>query len=318
MSVLIVFCSSCVNPIMPLEKVVLSSWPSYGKNSGFYLAIDRGYFEDEGIQLVIQDSFQNAMLLLESGDAQLTQVLCSSALSAIEQGGDYRIVAIRDAIIPVGTISLKSEAIRTPADYEGKLWGHSESFSPELAILPALAERSSFDPDSVDIVHLEFPARLPALLNGDVDFISAWWGSGYPPQLLAARQQGIEIDFLRWSDFGIDAYGECLVARNDWLISSPVAAAGFFAAADRGFRDAIADPESAVNATIRLNPSQEDQKAVIALSWEQSEDLVYDSKSLVQKLFWIDANRLLETRRLILGDTSNSPIEETFTNEFLP
>lgn len=313
----VIVLSSCIAIQPSIRKVSLSSWPSYGKNSGFYLALERGHYSSRDVDFRLIDSLQNALLPLETGDAEVAQVLCSAALAAIEQGADYRIIAIRDAVLPVGTISLTSSGIKTPSDYERKRWGHSETFSPERALLPALAQNTGFDPNTVRLIHLEFPARLPALLKGEVDFISAWWGSGYPPQLIAARKQNIELDFIRWSDYDIDIYGECLVARNDWLKSSPSVARAFLEATQQGFEEAMTDPNSAIKAVIAQNPDQVGQEEVIALAWEQSQDLINDEQTMTHGLFWIDEAKLSNTRKLILGLATKVPIERTYTNEFL-
>jgi len=310
--------ASCISARSPTQKVALSSWPSYGKNSGFYLAMDRGYFSDNLVSFKLIDSFQDALLPLKTGEAEVAQVLCSEALTAIDQGARYHIIAIRDAIFPVGTISLPTSGIKSPSDYEGKIWGHSETFSPEKAILPALAKKTGFDPKTVRLIHIEFPARLPALLKGEVDFISAWWGSGYPPQLIAAYKQNVELNFIRWSDYGIDIYGECLVARNEWLETSPSTVRAFLTAATKGFEQAIADPDAAVKAVIAQNPNQAGQEEVIRLAWKQSQDLIYDEHTRNHGMFWIDKEKLSRTRSLILGEKLEKPIETTYLNDFIP
>ena len=156
-------------------EVRLSTWPSHGKNAGFYLAERRGYYSDQGLTFSFVTSFQHTLIPLEAGDAEIAQVLCSDALKVINNGADYIIVGVRDAQFPVGTISLRELAIQTPEDYANRTWGHSAGFSPEMAVLPWIARQRGFDVDSVKVIHLDFPARLPALLRREVDFISAWW-----------------------------------------------------------------------------------------------------------------------------------------------
>jgi NitT/TauT family transport system substrate-binding protein len=299
--------------------VRLSSWPSFGKNAGFDLANQRGYFQDEGIDFDLITSYQQAALVpLSAGEVEVAQMLCSDALNAIEQGGELRVIGVRDAKFPVGTVSLATSNIRTPADYAGKRWGHNVGNSPEQKLLPTLAAQTGFDPTTVKLVHVDYPAQLGALIQGQIDFVSAWWGSGYPEMLLAARDQGVELRFIRWSDYGIDVYGECLVARVDWLDEHPDLAKAFLSSAVKGFLDSQSEPDAAVDAVIASNADQSEQREAIKLQVIQSMELVNDEYVDQHGLFSISGEKLSRTRDAILGMTTKVAIENTFTNEYLP
>jgi NitT/TauT family transport system substrate-binding protein len=315
MSVFLFFCVS--NRVTGQELIRFVSFPSFGKNSPIYLAKHRGYFASVGLAVEVVHSFQDAVLPVAAKKAEIANVLCTEALEAIQQTRAYQIIAARDAMLPVGTLSLENSSIKSPTDYHGKLWGHSQGWSPEKAILPIIAKRTNLDPTSVRIIHLEFAARLPALITGEVHFISAWWGSGYPPLKIAAQKRGIDLRFIRWSDYDIDLYGNCLLARKDWLEAKPNAIKGFLNGLVRGFEEAIANPTAAIEAVIAQNPNQSSEREVLFLSWQQSTELVFDKYSRSQGMFAIEESKLARTRDIL--DIKNPlPIVQTYTNSYLP
>ena len=308
--------AACQAPIT--RAVHLVTFPSHGKNIGFDVALERGYFRDEGIEVTMSNAFENALAMLDGGRADIAQMLCVRAMQAMEQGARHRIIAVRDAVLPIGTISLPAAAINTPADYAGKRWGEGAEFGVERMAMRRLGELTGFDPAAVRLVNMEYRVRLPALLAGNIDFVSAWWASGYPAQLIAARREGVSLRFLRWSDYGLDGYGDCLVARQRWLDNDPRAARAFLAAAARGFHDAIADPAAAVALLVARDASQRQQAEVITLAWAQAQDLLFDDQSRRHGLFWIAEDKLARTRQLFLGSDTRVPIGDTYSNDFQP
>lgn len=303
-----------------IENIRFATFPSYGKNAGFYLAQATGQYEKLGVQVEIVNTFQNTLTLLQSGDADISQALCSDAFSFNEQGADFVIVAVRDAKFPVGTVSLPGSGIRSPSDYVGKRWGMSIGFSPEQRLLPALGRRLGFDSETVEHVNVDFPSRLPALLTGQVDFISAWWGSGFAAQKIAAQSQGVDLSdtFIRWTDYGIDIYGECLTVREGSLRDDSKALSSFLKASIHGFNQALGAPAEAIEAIIQMSPDLQGEKEVIALQWEQSADLLFDDLNKDDGLFHIYPSKLARTRNLIVGTDLTRSLESSYTNSLIP
>jgi NitT/TauT family transport system substrate-binding protein len=84
------------------------------------------------------------------------------------------------------------------------------------------------------------------LLRNDVDAIAAFNVTSYSN--LAALKQDPEKDF-RWffySDLGIDLYSNCVMVSRTLAKERPQAVAGMVRAINRGVRDAIQNPDAAI------------------------------------------------------------------------
>jgi NitT/TauT family transport system substrate-binding protein len=300
------------------SQVRLVGWPWYGKNGGFYLAKARGYFERTHIGFAIRDAYQAPLAVLTAGEAEVAQVSTAEALRAIERGASVEIIAVRDAVLPVVFVALPASGVRTPRDCAGKRWGVSDANWMEKALLQMLAARTGFDGRSVRLIHVDTEVQLTTLMERKIDFIAAWWGSSLPQMLLAEHKFGVDLTVMRWSQYGVDTYGDCLVARTGWLQEQPQMASAFLSAAIRGFKDAIADPAAAVAAITKLYPDLVQFRDVIRMQATQAADLLYDSYSRVHGLFSIDRAKLARTRDASLGPGARAPLERAYTNAYLP
>jgi NitT/TauT family transport system substrate-binding protein len=300
-----------------LTPVRLSAFPSFGKDSFFYLAADAGFYREEGVDFAFQPTFIGAIPPVASGQSEVVEDLCSEIMRATIQGAPLRIIAARDATFPVGTISLTPSQIRTPTDYANKRWATAAGANPEITVLGYLGKLTGFDAGTVIVQNIPFNARVSALLAGQSDFASAWYGSGYPQYAHALKKANISFDFVRWSDYGVDSYGQCLAARESWLSENAEAARGFLRATVRGILAAISDPSAAVRATVKLNPNASLDPDVVAEQWSQAQELLYDQYSREHGLLTVSETKI--SRMVEMSELGKSTdVGRLFTNAYLP
>jgi NitT/TauT family transport system substrate-binding protein len=312
--------SSAAVPLGPRAgsppTVRLSTFPSYGKNSAFYVGIRRGYYRQAGIDFRVVPTFANQLTPLEARQVEIAQDLCSEVMRAIELGAPYVVIAKRDSIFPVGTFSLPRSRIRRPADYQGKRWGTSVGAAPEQYVLDTLGRKTGFDADSITIVNVPFQSRLAALVAGEVDFISGYYGSGYATFYLAAKAQGIDLDYIRWWPH-IRSYGQCLAARRDWLRRNGPAARAFLRATTRAFLYSLANPARAIDAAIALNPEEAQNRDVHLLGWRQARQIMWDSWSREHGLLSMSPRMIAATRAAAIPN-AKVPLSQVYTNAYIP
>jgi ABC-type nitrate/sulfonate/bicarbonate transport system substrate-binding protein len=219
-----------------------ATWPSLAKNVAIHLGRNR--FIEAGIDLKILSSLKNALDVMRSGEADVCQILFSSAIREIAAGGDYILIGIRDKVCPCGTLSLRDNHIVHPNAYANRTWGHTVNFSEDRFLMSQLADTFGFDIASIRVRDVPYPNRLAALIAKDVDFISAWWGTGYPDQILDAKADGISLDYVRWADFGLRTYGDCLLARRSWALSHRTLVESFLEIVSRTYFETLQDPET--------------------------------------------------------------------------
>jgi NitT/TauT family transport system substrate-binding protein len=83
------------------------------------------------------------------------------------------------------------------------------------------------------------------LAAGEVDAITAY-SYGAP---ITLRERGVpadDLNFMLMADYGLDLYGNAVLAAPKFLAEKPDAAKGFLRAYTRGLKDTIKDPAAAI------------------------------------------------------------------------
>lgn len=157
------------------EKITLAAtaWPA---SAPFYVAIEKGYFKDEGLDVMLR-TVMSGHLGLEavlSGELDMTASGESPIARAIINGKPVSVVAnvcnIEDAIF---IIARKDRGVSSPDDLRGKRIGVVATTAAHF-FLDTYFATSLIDPKDVQIVDLASDKQVSALLDGEVDAVSTW------------------------------------------------------------------------------------------------------------------------------------------------
>jgi ABC-type nitrate/sulfonate/bicarbonate transport system substrate-binding protein len=157
-------------------------------------AVDRGFFEQEGLDVTVQPSQGGAEAIpaLVSGDVQVAGSNAVSVLLATTQGLDLRIVAPGTFARPdedfSAIVAAKDGPIRGPQDLEGKrLAVNTLKNITEVTAREALA-KEGVDPSALRLIEVPFPEMAQAVAKGDVDAAFL-----IEPFLTAAKREGMRV-----------------------------------------------------------------------------------------------------------------------------
>jgi putative hydroxymethylpyrimidine transport system substrate-binding protein len=227
-------------------------WYPNANHAGLFLAQERGYYTDEGLQpefytpsdptTVLQTvgagrdafgiSYQTDLLLARAAGVPVTSIL------ALTQRPLQGIMVLEDS------------GITRPADLVGKTVGYPGIPSQE-AFLATMLVNDGASMDDVELVNIGFDL-VPGLVSGRVD---ASLGAFWTHEPILAAQEGFPTGMLRVDDWGVPPYYELiLVANEEDLASRSERIEGFLRATRRGYQDAIADPEAALAALQAASP----------------------------------------------------------------
>ncbi|MGV8895829.1 MAG: ABC transporter substrate-binding protein [Rhodoglobus sp.] len=158
----------------PITDISLQlQWLPQAQFAGYYVALDQGYFEEEGFDnvdiipsggdIVPQDA-------LVAGDVDFAVAWVPKVLGTLEATG-AELTDIAQVYQKSGTlqVSFKGDGLKDVADFEGKRIG-SWGFGNEWEIFAAMAA-DGLDASSVSITTQDF--SMNALLDGDVDAAQA-------------------------------------------------------------------------------------------------------------------------------------------------
>ena len=210
---------------------------------GFYVAYEKGYYEEEGIDLNIMsggsDIVSASQVGIGAADIGISNLY---GLLPYEEEG-YPIVEVGQ-VFQKGSIVLVSKAedgIKTPEDLKGKrigAWLGTADY-PIYSLLNKYGMDSSKD---VTMVSQDY--TMDALLNGEIDVASATLYNEYLI-LLESGYSEDDINVIDFSDYDCDMLEDAIICNTDWLADNEDLAEGFLRASMRGWADAVADPEAA-------------------------------------------------------------------------
>jgi putative hydroxymethylpyrimidine transport system substrate-binding protein len=214
-------------------------------HAGIYLALERDFDDAEGVTLTVQapSSSTDSVKLLLAGRAQFAILDIHDLALAREKGRD--IVGVMAVVQRPLAAVLAQPGIRRPRDLAGKRAGVTGLPSDD-AVLSSVVRGDGGNPAKVRKVSIGFQA-VAALLAHRVDAATAFWNA----EGVALQAQRPGIHQFKVDDFGAPPYPELvLCVTRQTLQDDRALVAATVRALRRGYEEAIADPESAVEALV--------------------------------------------------------------------
>ena len=217
-------------------------------HAGLYVAIERGYFRDAGLDVQPRVPSDPSAPIKEvaAGRVDLAISYEPEVLLARDQGLPVKAVA---AVVPTPLTSLiwlQGSGIRKVKDLRGKTVA-TAGIPYQDAYLGTILERSGLTTDDVDVVNVQ-QGLLPALLSGRAD---AMLGGFLNVEGVDLRLRGKDPTVIPVDKLGIPTYEELvLVANSDRLEDEKQNIRLFIAALERGTKAAAADPAGATEAVL--------------------------------------------------------------------
>jgi NitT/TauT family transport system substrate-binding protein len=226
-----------------------------GPSAPFLVAIDKGYFKAEGLDVTI-DSAAGSL-------EPITRV--ASGTYDMGFGDINSLIKFRDAN-PANAIkavymvynkpafsivSRKSRGVTKPKDLEGKTLGAPPP-DGAWAQWKIFTQANGIDPSKVKVEAVGFPVREPMLQNGQVDAITGFSFSSF----INLKSMGVPVDdivVMLMADHGVNLYGNTIIVNPKFAAEKPEAVKGFLRAFTKGLRDTVANPSTAVDAVLKRN-----------------------------------------------------------------
>ncbi|MBY6092110.1 ABC transporter substrate-binding protein [Maritimibacter alkaliphilus] len=215
-----------------------SIWINDPEFSGYYIAMQEGYYAEEGLEINYlpggPDVIPQASLLTGKADIALTSTIeCAEAI--VNKGARFKVVGAQFQKSPDSIISLEETGIKTVQDLVGKTVA-----CPPLNAGPfeVLLELNGVAKSDVTIVPYTFDPT--PLATGQVDAVIDFMTS---LPFIVEQTSGKKTTFILFSDAGM-AFGQDLVTVNEeYLAENREKVVGFLRASRKGWEDEFADPE---------------------------------------------------------------------------
>ncbi|MEM1428877.1 MAG: ABC transporter substrate-binding protein [Pseudomonadota bacterium] len=186
------------------------SWLHSVQFAGSYIAEDRGFWSDAGLDVALSPGGPNAPVEppVISGQALVGISAADYTAAAVEQGAPFKILAVAMQKNPFVITSLPGNPVAEPGDMEGKRLGMALANRP---VLEALCALNGTDIDAIEVVPTQYSAQ--PLIAGEVDCLLSW-ETDLP---VAMAIEGIESRTMLMADFGYAVHSQTYIATEDSL-----------------------------------------------------------------------------------------------------
>jgi NitT/TauT family transport system substrate-binding protein len=288
-------------------------WSWWGMHSAFLIAEEKGFYDEVGLDVTIEQGqgSKTTTLLVGEAESPVGHVNLSTAAQSIAAGVPITAVAGIAQQGPIGLICDADTNVAKPADVKGLKIGSTPSGS-DAQVLPTFLRNNGLAESDVQIVNMQGDAKFAALMSEQVDCISGDIPF-YAPQVEGKGKATANLVFAEWGVPNL-AYG--LIVNDEFLKSNPDVVRRWVAASLRGVEYAFEHIDEAVDLFFEKtgNTQPRDQHVGILEYYKNS---THTENSQGKPFGWMAAEDWAGMLAA-LGITEEKPVEAYYTNEFLP
>lgn len=232
----------------PTKLKFTLDWRFEGPSAPFLLAKSKGYFAAEGLDVEIDSGSGSAgaVTRVATGAYEMGFADFNALVEYGAKTPDSKIQAVYMVYnaTPAAVFVLKKSGITKPADLVGKTLA-SPVFDAGRKAWPAFAKSNGLAVDSVNWQSVDPALRETLLARGTVDGITGF----YFTSLLNLEARGVkteDIVALKFPDYGVELYGNAIIASPKLIAENPKAVAGVLRAFNKALKEVIADPVAAI------------------------------------------------------------------------
>lgn len=298
------------------DKVVVRfTWKLKGEYAPLFVALDKGYFAAEGLDVELAEGqgAQTVLRLLAAGTENIGYGPAVAAAQAVSQGMPIKVAALYQTKAPMGVISFPDVPLKGPKDLEGKKIGVSvgETFTD---FLEPFTRINKVDINKITRIQMENAARTSQFLSRKVDVMSVYLSNELP---VLEKNTGVKFNVMRVADFGLNLLGASYYVSNEFARQKPDVVTRLIRATNRGYADAMKNPREAAEIMNKYMKPRLDPDVLYA----QVKATVDSTNAPPGKpIGWQEASAWKEQLDLLASTGAIKEIKDLslyFTNEFL-
>jgi NitT/TauT family transport system substrate-binding protein len=281
----------------------------------FYVAVEKGYFADEGIEIDFDYGWETDLLkLVGSDELQFAIASGDQVVLARSQGLPVIYVMNWYRRFPVCVVSLADAGIREPADLVGQRVGTPATYGASYIGWRALLDAVGLDEAEVELVSIGY-TQPAALSEGQVD-AAICYAMNEPVQM---RASGAAVDIVYVADYA-NLVSNGLITNETSIRQRPELIQGMVRAALRGLAYTLEHPDEAFDISLKHVPeaASDDETEAInrAILAESVEFWAADPDELGRsdEAAWRASQRVMQEMGL-LGEEGD--VTAMFTNQFV-
>lgn len=225
-------------------------WRVEASAAGFLLAEQNGWYEEEGVDITIDvgNGSAGAVNAVAGGAYEAASADIAAMIEHNVNNPDRPLIAaaIQYDSNPNSILVRADSEIVEPADLAGKAI-IGQPFNASRKLFPIFAEDVGIDPGSVEWQNVDPQLGYQMFARGEHDAVAFFFFTGLM-NLEPVGMTADEVRVFRFSEYGMESYGNAIVIDPEFAAENPEAMAGFVRASVRGWVAAIEDPAAAAAA----------------------------------------------------------------------
>ncbi|GAA0552073.1 hypothetical protein GCM10010172_38110 [Paractinoplanes ferrugineus] len=280
-----------------LKKVTYeTAFGAVGRDSFIWVAKEKGYFKDAGIDITIEKGAGNVQNLtaIKTGQAQFAALDFTGAEIQAGKGEftNWRAVAAihQQTLVSIMTTN---PAITKPTDLAGKTVATGKGSVSEL-LFPAYAKQAGLDAKTVTMQGSPTTALNGLMAQNRVDALSTFLLSKKALETVSKKT----VTVMPYSEYLSDLFGNAIIAREETITSDKALVQKFTDAAMKGLQYTLDHPDEAAAILNKAEPTA----AVPAAIGEINAMKPYVSSPNGAKLGHIDQERVARSIAVLQGN----------------
>ena len=280
----------------------------------YYVAVNKGYFAAEGIEIEFDYKFEtDGVKLVGAGELPFAVVSGEQVVLARSKQLPVKYVMQWYRQYPIAVIASAKANINTPADLKGKTVGLPGFFGATYVGWRAFLNANGLKESDVQQEQIGFK-QVAALKEGKKDVVIGYTNN--EPIVLA--QNGVAVKVFAVSD-QVDMVANGLLTSDKFIRENPTLIKGMIRALLKGIADTMKDPTEAMKITTQyvegLKADDPIQQKVLAATIEVMKVKASDKYGESKASAWETTQNTL----LAMGQiTEKMDVNSFYTNEFLP
>lgn len=279
----------------PVKASLRLKWLPQSQFAGYYVAKEKGYYLQEGIDLTINPGGPNLLtenLVASGADTFGVSGGTESVLAANEKNLPLVAVGMAHQVTPFVFVARKDGPVKTLEDFRGKkvtAW-----FTGSQLVLQGMLASKGIQPGEVNIQPQQV-SQTP-FINGEVDVVVA---AQYNDLLIIQSRLG--ADKLRLfvpEDYGVSFPRDTVIVSKDTAKNKPELVKAFLRATIRGWQDTLKNQKQALDTLLKIAPTLERAHQERGLT--EVLRLMTAGQAPVQGLFYLDMANIGKAQELLL------------------
>ena len=302
------------------KVVLLLNWYTYSEHAPFYLGKERGYFDQEGIDLDIQDGRGSGVTVqaVAAGTATFGYADVPTMIKAAAKGAPVTAVGVALQTSAMSVMGFAEKNIRKPEDIKGKTVAVTPGDSMSQ-IWPLFLKKTNLKEGDFKTVAGDAQTKLNAVMNNQADLLL-----GYVMDQAIKLQDATQkqVYAIKFADYGVNMVSSGIIVQKDYLKAHPDVVKRFLKATQRSMEEAAKSPEAAIDAMIKAQPKS-GVKETALVGMKATAALYKGPDNPNDKPLRVGEKNMTETLALLveyggLDRATAGKAEDYYTNEYLP